>query len=290
MPSPEARAKLERARSKRVGFPQAKKVAIWTALVSGFAGVYSFHTTAGESAVAAGVLAATVLAVAIPFGVRRRRTAAKLEAALGKVARGLDVPSLSLASASPWQRVTASHYLADAAWKRGDPKAALEHCDRGFHEIAIAQGGRVEPLAAAGMTWELPRLLSAQRASALAALGLTDEAWAEVAWANGYPAELTVLRVALLARLRRSDYEGAAAVIERRASNQALPPRDEALALMARFLGRPAARSAKTVAELRAEFRRDAGLETWVDAIAPGLRTAFESAATGVAEVRAAAV
>jgi hypothetical protein len=98
-------------------------------------------------------------------------------------------------------------------------------------------------------------------------------------WANGFPNTHTVFRVHLLSCLRAWDQEGAARAVEGRDPSVALPARDEALAEMARFVGRPAARTSESGARLRAELRRDASLGAWVDAMAPKLLRTFERAA-----------
>jgi hypothetical protein len=289
VPSAEARRKVLATKPQRVKRRMTVSSGIlmaWLGIVLGMGLVYtSMHEMLpylGVTLVGMGIVG--LLAWLLRGFRRRTRDAKRINAALHDLGVGaLPKDALELEAKTPVHRAQAAHVLAEAALRRGDPAQALAECERGFLALGEAQGGKLAaPAAPAGGAlppWDLARILAAQRAFALAALGRADEAWAEVEWANGFPNTHTVFRVRVLSCLRARDYEGAARAVEARDASVALPARDEALAEMACFVGRPAARTAESASRLRAELRRDASLGAWVDAMAPKLLRAFERAA-----------
>jgi hypothetical protein len=295
-PSEGARRKLEgRTMPRRYKRPRSASLAFWVVCVTGFLLLWAgIDCVAGPGS---WLLLAKVIATIFPFVVwtarslrRQTRHAKRIKAALRELGAGaLPTDDLALDAATPAQRTQAANVLAEAALRSGDPKRAVEQCDLGFEALAEAHNGTLPaptaPEDGSPPSWDWSRILSAQRAFALAALGRVDDAWAEVEWAKGYPDGHTVFRVALLACLRAKDWAGAAEVVDARDPAVTLPVRDEALAEMARFLGRPALRTTAAAAVLRAELRRDRALAPWMDAMAPKVLRAFERAA---AEVEAA--
>jgi hypothetical protein len=176
----------------------------------------------------------------------------------------------------------ASHYRAEIALAKGDMSRALGACDAGFSALAEAQGGRALPPPAPAngpVSWDFPRILAAQRAFALAALGRDDEALAELAWANGFPTDLPRLRVRWVKRLRSGDWDAAAHFVEAWDPALVLSAREEVLVDLLRFVARPGTRSEPEAARLRAETRRLGDMPQWLEAVAPGLVAAFERTA-----------
>ncbi len=134
-------------------------------------------------------------------------------------------------------------------------------------------------------TLDIPRSVAALRAFALASLGRADEAWAEIAWAKGFPSPAPIFWVQLLARLAARDLEGAADIIAARDPVIGLRWREELLASLVLFVAHADVRSEAEAARLRGELRWARSLAPWVDAIAPGVVESFKQAA---AEMEAA--
>jgi hypothetical protein len=288
-PSEEARRKLEaRTMPRKVKRAGSATLGIWVVLVLAFAvlwgamPVMSFRSSWLIPVIVIAVVVALVGWIA--RGLRRQlRHTKRINAALRVLGAGaLPSDDLALDGATARHRAHAAHVLAEAALRSGDPKRALEQCDLAFEALAEASNGTLPAPTVredgSPPNWDLTRVLSAQRAFALAALGRVDDAWAEVAWAKGYPNGLTVLRVSLLAHLRAKDWAGAAEVVDARDPTVVLPVRDEVLAEMVRFLGRPASRTTAAAMVIRAELRRDRTLAPWMDAMAPKVLRAFERA------------
>jgi hypothetical protein len=304
VPSEAARRKVLGSKPASVKGEKTWWVAIWVVVV--IAALLAWGRAdrtpwAGLAHAAIAVVGAALVGAFLVTRVRRStRNTRRIADAHRAIVRG-DLPTraedIGLEAPTPAQRAQIECMLAEAALRRGEPERALEHVARGFEALAIAQGGKVLPPAApaegAPVPWDLQRALAAVRACALAARGRADEAWAEIEWANGLPANNpTVFRVRLLTRLRARDFDGAARAVEGRAAP--LGARDEALAEIARFLGRPAERTRGAADRFRAELRRDPGLAPWVEALAPGVMAAFEvalaeSAAGPAEEARAEA-
>ncbi len=289
-PSDEARRKVEASRPKGAKDPRSLKAfALRVVLILAFlAGWVWFGVSVAP-------LPEWLLIAVVGLGmgawvVRKVRRANREARRIAGASRAISVGDLEGAAAAldfepsfPNHRAQAAHFQAKIALRRGEMGEALARCDRAFVVLAQIQGGKVTPPAAPPKGqkpgWDFARVVAADRAYALAGLGRGDEAWAEIAWAQGFPDAFPIHRVALLTRLLADDFAGAARVFEKRDAAMLLPAHDELLGEMARFAGRPAARSVAEAARLRAELRRDPELTKWIEAVTPGLTAAFERAA-----------
>jgi hypothetical protein len=227
--------------------------------------------------------------LALVFGPRARAVNRRLDAAQAAVARGdLEAARAELRLApespeSPERRAKVAYQWADLARREAEWAEVVARCDEAFLALAEqSQDHKVPPPppAPAGKAprWDLQRQLSSLRAPALAALGRTDDAWAEVAWASGFPTGEPVFWVHVLAHLAARDWAGARAAVAARAADTPLAGRAEVLARMVDFVGQPGP-TAADAAQLRAELRWDPGLAAWIERAAPGLEGAFARAA-----------
>jgi hypothetical protein len=293
VPSADARRWVAAARPSSLRDSRAvKTLGLWVVLVGVFLAIWT-----ARDASPGGDLLLVLLVIAAGGGIvvwmaqalrKNRRAAARI----ARAASALNAGDLERAAAAvafepdnAQQRAQAAQLAAEVALRSGAMTDVLDHCDRAFKALASLQGGTVTtpvaPAAGKEPTWDLARLLTAQRAVALAALGRSDEAWAEIEWAHGFPSGLPVYHVLLVTRLVAEDYEGAARAVESRMP-VALLPRDETLAELTCFVGRPETRTAANAARLRAELRRNPALRRWVEARGPKLQAAFERAAAEV--------
>jgi hypothetical protein len=124
--------------------------------------------------------------------------------------------------------------------------------------------------------------LHAQRGFLLAATGHPDDADAELAaLAASFPAyphmAVAELRIGVLSRVRRGDFEGAADVAARATPNVPLPLRDEMLMDLVRLVGRPGSLGAADAERLHRELRADREVVRWLEVVAPALLQAFET-------------
>jgi len=288
-PSAEGRAKVAAARPGKLRVPAnhlGSTLGVVGVVVCLGEWVACEGTTTPVTRAVGSVVTLVVAAMIARAVLRARRDGRRIEAAAHQLAVG-ELPALAddlgLEAWSPTRRAQAASMLAEAALRRGDLDEALRQCERGFVALALAQNGTlVAPVASATgrvASWDLPRVLASRRAMALAALGRADEAWAEIEWAQGFPTGYPVFCLLLLTRLQAGDHEGAARAVEARDPTFALPPADETLAKLARFVGRPSSRTVDAAARLRGELSRDPTLKRWVEVMAPGLLDAFERAA-----------
>ncbi|MFT3769394.1 MAG: hypothetical protein QM820_28485 [Minicystis sp.] len=292
-PSEEAKRKIEAARPVfKPANNGTKTLAIWVLLILAFLAVWS----AGISWLppVAILLGGGGFVAWIVRGIRRNRAEARrLREAVrafgvGEVERAAE--ALAFEPKGALHRMQAAHFRAEIAITRGRMAEALTEIDKAFAALAEAQGGKVQepakPAADRVMVWDFQRILAAQRALALAALGRGDEARAEIAWANGFPTPLPELRVDLIERLATHDFAAALRVVEGAGPDLVPAAHDEALFDLIRFVARPAARSEGEAARIRADLRRTPYLAAFVAAVAPGLVEAFEAAAVEGAEGR----
>src|SRR6185503_9846599 len=163
--------------------------------------------------------------------------------------------------------------LALDAERTADLGAALVHAEQGV--------GRLSRYAARLATSEvvLPALI-AERAFLLAASGRAGEADAELeALPAAYPfLACARFRVRLVTLVRRGELAEAARLVEQRALDLPLGPRDELLADAVRVAVDPASCGAGEVARVKEELRREADLRRWVEVVAPGVIAAVEQA------------
>jgi hypothetical protein len=287
-PSEAERKRMQGARSRKVKIPgNNAAVALWLLLIAGFTLLWSL-AGATASWVSFTLIGATFLGCFAFFWRKNRRSqrdATRLNDAVRSLAAGkppASLDALALEAKAPAHLMHAHHVLAEGALRRGAAAEAVEHCDRAFEALAQAnQGKLVAPVAPPSGTlpaWDWSRLLSAQRATALAALGREDEAWAEIAWANGFATTLPIFSVRFFSSLHRGDYAAAAEAILARDPDVPLRDRDARLAAMAYFVGRPGARTMDAATQVRLDLRRDKGLGPFIDAVAPGLLLAFNVA------------
>lgn len=170
-------------------------------------------------------------------------------------------------SSLPATAAEAQLELALIAEHRADLRATLEHCDAALATLARSPGG------GAGHTdLLLPRLV-AERAFALAALGRSQQADAELAaLATTYPtyAHLTaaIFRTRLLSALRGLSTAAATELARERTPQLALSVHDEAMAdaVLALESGNP-----RELARLHEELA-DPALARWLDYMVPGAR------------------
>jgi hypothetical protein len=287
--SDEARRKVEAARPRKVKAARATKtVGLWAILIMLFAGIYAALST-GNQPLSPVVMVAGFAGVFFWVARNIRRSSAdakRITGAVREIGAG-DLQraerALAFTPEAPLHKAQAEQLRAEVALRRGDMAGVLAQTDLALVALAQFQGGKVTPPVPAApgkeVAWDLARCLAAERAVALAALGRADEAWAEVAWAQGFPDPLPVFHVALAARLSARDYAGAASVVEAHASSLTLPARSQTLAEVACFVGRPSSRTLPDAGRLRAELRRDRDTVRWIEGLAPGLPAAFEEAA-----------
>ena len=290
-PSAAARRKIEEVRPRNVKHrPRWRKLAAWTGLSTASLFFWTrLHEGPGDKLLGLMGLSAVGGVVVLWLGrsIRSSRANARRLAVAGRALRAGDLDraarELDMEPQGPLQRAQVANQRAELAIRSGDMAEALTHCARSFHALAELQGGTptppVEAAPGAAVPWDLARSLAAQRALALATLGRADEAWAEIAWAKGFPSSVYVFQVRWAIALADRDYAAAAAVVDARDPALALDLRFETLAELTRFLGLPASRTAPDAARLRGELRRDRSLVRWIDGMAPGLLTAFEQAA-----------
>ncbi|APR87171.1 hypothetical protein A7982_12520 [Minicystis rosea] len=292
-PTEAGKRKVEAARPqippKKSGSTQS--LLLWMLIIVAFIAVWNVGSSSLLGAL--GVMAISALVAWAAVGIRRQRADGRrikegIHAyGLGDFERADAVLSFTPKSAS--QRVHAHHFRADIALCQGRMADALVQVDKAFLALAEAHGGKVaapQPVAEGVVSWDFPRVLTAQRSQALAVLGRHDEARAELAWANGLPSKLPSFRVRLIEILAGHDYEGAARLVETRPVDLAPAARDEALYDLICFVARPSARSEVEAARLRSDLRRTVTLRPWIEAVAPGLVAAFEAAASEGADGR----
>jgi hypothetical protein len=285
-PTEEATRKVEAARPPfEAKKNNAPAVAVWVVLILVFLSVWKFTGVSwllpAQTLAGLGGLVAWIVWRARRERAENRRLRAAIRAhGLGDTEAA--VTGLATEPRAPWPRVQAAHFRAEIALNEGQMAKALAEVDRAFVAMTEALGTRVvspAPAADGVPGWDFQRVLSAQRATALAALGRGDEARAELLWANGFPSELPRLRVALIERLAVHDFEGAARLVEGCPEDLSPATRDEVLFDLIRFVARAGARGEGEAETLRREVGRQASLRAWLDAVAPGLWPAFETAA-----------
>jgi hypothetical protein len=300
-PPPAERASAEglhavaasRAAARR-GAPKAWKriLTVWTGLVGMFVGFWLLQggtSTSGEAdaASAAGdgtpfvalAMALLVAALAARIGVllaRRRRadrsflSAQRLEA-LGDGGGAEQILTSLAAGAKGLTLAQVCVLRAFRAEKSARFAECVDLCERALGLLAALPSGL---RGAASVT--LTPAMVACRGAALAAVGRTDEALAELdaiakqhaAWSSRAVAEV---RIRLLAAVRRGDLETARAVARGVAPELPMSLRDEVLADLV-LATAPDGSSREEQERLDAELRDDASLRTWIDAVAPGMR------------------
>ena len=297
------RAAQERLQGKNVKTPAAlvrRTLGLWIVLILMFLAIWQFlspgppapipeeaaTTPPGEmvtwiAAVLPAVAGALPFLVLVLLIARNQRRVRGLSATLSAVARGdagAEAQLQAFTRARQPLTVGQAHlHLARLAEQRADFDAALSHCDSGV--AAITAGAGLRALAAATL---LPDLLT-ERALVLAATDRAQEAGAEMAVvATTFPAypfrAPAELRVALMARVRRGDLEGAARLVEGKSEDLQLPLRDETLADLVRAAVHPESAGAGELERLGEDLRDDAELRRWLEATAPSALAAFSRA------------
>lgn len=171
-------------------------------------------------------------------------------------------------STLPGTAAEAQLELALIAERRADLRATLEHCDAALATLARSPGG------GAGHTDILLPKMVAERAFALAALGRSQQADAELAaLATTYPsyAHLTaaIFRTRLLSALRGLSAAAASELARERTPQLPLSVEDETMAdaVLALESGHP-----REIARLHQELGADPALARWLDYMVPGAR------------------
>lgn len=196
-------------------------------------------------------------------------------AALGDVEKAEALLAQSKRASLPLFGAAAGAALAALAERRADFACSIRECD-----AAIAKIGSSHALA----EQLLPTLLTT-RGVALAAAGRTAEALAELAMlvqAHPHYAHLALadLRIRLVAAVKSGDLVEARRVARQRTAELPIPLRDDLLADLVLAVGeRGLPRS--EMERLDGELRDDPVSRTWIEAVAPGLRTALEEEVHG---------
>lgn len=160
--------------------------------------------------------------------------------------------------------------LADRAEREGRWADVLADAEAGLVRVATP--------AARGATGLLAPDLIGLRAFALAVVGRTDEAEAELASiARGYPHYPRALfRVRLVQLVRAGRLADAAAHVESVAADLPLSLREELLADLVRAVAAPGGVTRAEAVRLADELAEDEGLRPWILGVAPGVLARFE--------------
>ncbi len=216
-------------------------------------------------------LVAVLFIAIVSMGQRQQRALAiaRRLAALGDRARAKPALIDLARSRSGIIAATAGLELARLAAQQADFVEAISRCD-----AAIARVSRRSLRAAAADTL-LPTLMT-ESAVAMAARGGVDEAAAElVVLGRDFPmySQLAAaqLRVRLLTAVQGADRSAACAIARARTGSMPLPYREDVLADL--VLASRGDLSAEDLAGLDGELQDDAELRTWLDRVAPGLRS-----------------
>ncbi len=166
--------------------------------------------------------------------------------------------------------------LAQFASRRAAWREVIDHCDRGIGRILT---NRTAAIAAADL---ISPMLGAERAFALAASGMVEEATAELAaLAKAYPAfplkTATMIRVQMVQALKRGDIAEARHLAHQRSADLPLSYRDELLAdVLLATSGEHV--DARELARLQSDLSADEELRRWLSNIHPNAEAALASA------------
>ena len=291
IPSDVRALRAARARKSRAAQPGRRRwptLVLWLVLVSGFVGIWQFLTPSGTTPPGPAdtrepswlasfivemvpvVIVALLFVVFTSWGRRqqRRLSIARRLAALGDRDRAKPALIDLAKGRNGMLAATAGLELARLAAQEADFGEAIARCDAA---IARVSG---QPLRAVAVDILLPTLMT-ESAVAMAARGGLDEAAAELdVLGRDFPtySQLAAaqLRVRLLTAVREGDRNAACAVARSRTASMPLPYREDVLADL--VLASRGHLSEEDLARLDGELLDDAGLRSWLDLVAPGLR------------------